>query len=302
VSGPGPGTTRKKRIRALYADVKQIHIKTQKRFIIESNSLLLRIYTDWVIIINNGKLKMPFYISISLIAIGIIIQLLNKFNENYKETIEKVPYLKIVLFGLSIVLTVFGGYQTIYSVYQSYQEKKYEIYASPSEIELMPRTNKNSILTVSNDKDFAIFDVNLSICCDNKSIDSSFIKIDPVEKDVIPDVPFSIAIITLSNGCSIMLIHSIDPHSTKKFYFSIKGENIEVNSRISFRVYDWAREPSSFNISTTKEQFPEYFQEYFGDKSPDTEKASRVFCQRWRASANPYFPKQNESKVLSISC
>lgn len=248
---------------------------------------------------------MPLYISIPSIAIGIILQLFNKFSENYKETIEKVPYLKIVLFWLSLVFIVFGGYQTLYSVYRSNQEKKYEIYASPSEIKLMPRTNKDFILTVSNNKDYAIFDVNLSICSDNQSIDTSFLEIDPVEKDVIPNLPFSIVGITLSNGCSSILFHSINPHSSKQFRVRLKGEKIEVKSRISFLVYDWAPAPSSFDLSITKEQslsFPKNFQEYFDDKSPDTEKTGQDFFQSWRAPGNPYFPKQKESKVLFISC
>lgn len=253
---------------------------------------------------------MPLYISLPLIAICIIIQLLNKFNENYKKTIKKVPYLKNILFALSIVIIVFSGSQAVVQSIQEkkaadrlIQEKKYEIYASPSEIELMPRTNKNFPLTVSNNKDFAIFDVNLSICSDNKSMDPSSIEIDPIKKEKIPNVPFSMAMITLSNGCTIIVFHSISPHSSKEFNVTIKGEKVEVKSRISFLVYDWAPEPSLFDISIMKGQslsLQRNFQDYFDDKSHDTEKIGQVFFQRWRAPVNPYFPKQKESKALSI--
>jgi hypothetical protein len=242
---------------------------------------------------------MSLYVSIILIAIGGIVHLLNLFSENYKEAFEKVPYLKTILSCLSVAIIVFGCYQLIH---QLIQKGKHEICTSPSEIRLMPLTNKDFILTVSNNKDFAIFDVHLSICSDNKSIDSLVI-VEPVKTDVNFDIPFSMAIVRLSNGCSSIVFHTIDPHSSKEFRVSVKGEKIQVKSRISFLVYDWTQAPSAFSTPITEEEslsWPSSLQEYFDDRSIDTERIGQYFFQKWMAPSNPYFPEEKESRVVSV--
>ena len=187
------------------------------------------------------------YIAIPLILIGVLIQLVDKFSNDYKEFIEKIPYLKKTIFWLSIILIVLGGYQAVYSLIQS---QKYEVYASPSEIKLRSHINKDFVLKISNNKDIAVCDVNCRICFDNQTIDQSIIKIEPIAKDVIPNVPFSLMGCVLSNGCSTISLYGISPHASKEFYIRIDGETINTDYRLSFNVYDWSLEPSLFNIPT----------------------------------------------------
>ena len=85
---------------------------------------------------------MPLYIAIPMVAIGVLIQLTNKLSEKYKDSIDKIPYLKTVLFWLSLALIVLGGYHTIDTLIKA---QKYEIHASPAEINLEHRRNKNFI-------------------------------------------------------------------------------------------------------------------------------------------------------------
>jgi hypothetical protein len=240
------------------------------------------------------------YIAIPIIIVGLIIQIVDKFSNDYKEYIAKIPYLKITLFWLSVVLIAYGGYNAIDSLLKT---KKFEVYASPSEIKLRDRINKDFVLKVSNNKNITVYDVNLSICLDNQSIDHSIIKIEPVYKEVIPNVPFSLMGAILSNGCSTLAFHSLSPVSSKEFYVRIDGETVAVDYRISFLVYDWALEPSLFNIPTTKEQFqspPKNFEGFFDDKSADKEKTGKAWFQKWKAPINPYFPDQKESKLKSF--
>ena len=232
---------------------------------------------------------MPLEISIPLFFIGVIIQIVDKLSERYKESIEKVPYLKTVLFWLSILIIIVGGIGTISSLLQT---KKYEVYAAPGEIKLGHQRNKHFTLKITNNQNFAVFDVNLGICCNNKKIDLSSISLKPAKEDKIPGVPFSILRLDFCNACSAFVIRSINAHSTKEFFVRIQGDKVKNDSLISFLVYDWAHEPSLFEIPTTKHQFanpPKHFKDFFNKKSEKEQKTGRAFFQRLKLPKNPYF-------------
>ena len=240
------------------------------------------------------------YFAIPLIVVGVIIQLVDKFSNVYKEYIEKIPYLKKATFWLSIVLIILGGYQAVNSLIDS---QKYEVYASPAEIKVRSFINKDFVLKITNNKNIAIYDVNCSICFNDQSIDQSIIKIEPITKDVIPNVPFSLMGCVLSNGCSTISLYGINPHSSKEFYIRINGATIKTDYRISFSVYDWSLEPSLFNIPTTHDQFknpPKNFEEFFDEESSKKEKSGQAWFQKWKAPNNPYFPNQKDSKLKSM--
>ena len=113
------------------------------------------------------------YFAIPLIVVGVIIQLVDKFSDDYKEYIEKIPFLKKTIFWLSIILIILGGYQAVNWFIES---QKYEVYASPSEIKMRSFINKDFVLKITNNKDIAIYDVNCSICFNDQSIDQSIIQ------------------------------------------------------------------------------------------------------------------------------
>ena len=176
------------------------------------------------------------------------------------------------------------------------------MYASPSEIKMRSKISKDFVLTISNNKkDEAVYDVLCGICLDNLSIDQSIIKIEPVKKEITPNVPFSLLGLILSNGCSTMSVQNISPNSSKEFYVSVNGENIDINFRISFLIYQWELKPSQFRFPTTKEQFqnpPKNFNKFFDEKSSDKEKTVQGFSQEHKFTINPYFPDIKEATVL----
>lgn len=240
------------------------------------------------------------YIAIPLIIIGVVIQLVDKLSDVYKDHIEKIPYLKKTIFWLSIIIIILGGCQTVISILKS---QKYEVYASPSEIKMRSHINKNFVLSITNNQDIAAYDVIFSICFDNQSIDKSIIEIEPITKDSIPNVPFSLMSIRLSNGCSTISLYSINPHSSKEFYVRINGSAVDTDYRVSFNVYNWALEPSLFDIPATHEQFktpPKKFEEYFSEETLDDEKSAQTWFQKWVTPVNPYFPDQKDSKLESM--
>lgn len=141
------------------------------------------------------------------------------------------------------------------------------IFVSPSEITLTHQTTRNFILKIANNQDFAIFDVHLNISVNNKALELSLIKIEPIKTEAIPGVPFSMFRIDLSNGCSGIIFGSINAHSTREFNMKIEGEKIKTDSKISFAVYDWSLEPSLSDLSTKPfKKFPNNFEEFFKDK------------------------------------
>jgi hypothetical protein len=227
-----------------------------------------------------------------------LIQLVDKFSGHYKELTEKKPYLKKAIFWISMALIIIGGIQAVVSYKET---KKYAVYASPSELKMEPRMNKPFTLTITNNNNFAIYDINFSICLDNESIDNSIIEVVPVQKDSIPNVPFSLMGVDLSNACSTIVFPNISPHSSKDFYVTINGEKVNTPYRISFLVYDWALAPSLFSVSTTKDQpMPKNLGEYFKEKSAGQEKNGKTTFQLWKAPVNPYFPDPKESKIKTI--
>ena len=84
---------------------------------------------------------------------------------------------------------------------------------------------------------------------------SQLFKIEPLTKDVIPNVPFFFDGQFLSNGCSTISLYGINPHSSKEFYIRINGATIKTDYKVSFSVYDWSLRPYLYNIPTTQDQF-----------------------------------------------
>lgn len=214
---------------------------------------------------------------------------MDKLSENYKEYIEKVPYLKTGLFWLSIVIIFCGGYGTVSSIIQ---KKRFEVYAAPSEIKLGHQRNKKFTLKVTNNQDFAIYDANLGICTNNKDLDLRLISLDPVKEVEIPGVPFSMFRIDLGNSCCCIVLGGINAHSTNEYYVRIQGEKVKRDSLISFVIHDWGKEPSLFDIPTTKGQFsdpPKKFEDFFSEESEKEPKTGRAYFQKFKTPTNPYF-------------
>ena len=232
---------------------------------------------------------MPLNISILLLIIGLIIQIFDKMSERYRESIEKIPFLKTGLFWLSLLIILIGGYGTICSMLQA---QKHKVYAAPSEIRLGHQRNKSFTLKITNNQNFAIFNVNVGICWNNKKFDQNLISINPVKGVEIPRVLTQLFRVYFTNACSALVISDINAHSTKEYFVRIQGEGLKSDSLISFVVYDWAPEPFSFDFPITKDQFaesPKNFEDYFKEKSEEEQKTGRAFIDKFKAPTNPYF-------------
>ncbi len=239
-------------------------------------------------------------IYISLITIGIVIQILDKYYTAYKNRIKNNPILRAVLLCLSIVLITINGVLVLIPICES---QRYEVYASPSEINVRQRTNKDLVLKITNNKDYAIYDVSVSVCINDINVNPDIIDIMPAEVKEDPNIPFILVGYVLSNGCSTFSFHSISPHSTRDFHIRVKHENNIEDHKIAFIVYDWALEPSLFDVPITNEQFrniPKNFHEFYEKKEEGIENRGHAWLQRIKIPQNPYFPCNLETKLISV--
>ena len=230
-----------------------------------------------------------WYLKIVLMMIicGIVIHIIAKS----LWTIEWSSSLKVTA---SLVVIVILSLLSWKPVSEQWIKDNIKIAVSPSEVTVIPQTQKDFNLKVLNTQDFAVFDVHLSICTNNKVLVISPKDVRPVVEEDIPGVPISMFGIHLTNGCTAIIFGSVNAHTTKEFYIKIRGEKMAVDSKVKFEIYNWSLEPSFFSVRTSKkyasEGAPRNLGEMFESETGQTEKTGHAYIRKIKVPKNEFFP------------
>lgn len=201
---------------------------------------------------------------------------------------KKKTMIQIVTCCIASVIIVVGA------ILGNHWMNRPKINASPSEIHLRSHSNKPFRLKLTNNEDSAVFDVNFSICVDNKILNPCSIQLIPVKNEDNPNIPFPMLRVLYSNGCCGVIIQDISPHSTREFDTTIIGENVDGDSKVSFSIYQWSRESSVYIFSSTGIK---NLEELFKPLKPG-EKRDLSENLNLKVPLNPYFQKEKETKYL----
>lgn len=238
-----------------------------------------------------------YYLGLMLILIGLAGALIDKISNNFKEFLNKKPLLKRIKFVVTIMILVLGG---IISLIIYLKSKEFEVYVSPNKAKVNAQVEKSIVLKVTNNKEYAIYDVQAGIFLDNLNIDKKIFKIEPVNEIVTPYKALFWGA-GLSNGCLTLNINSISPNSTIEFYLNINGLKIKNDFNILFRIYNWSLESSAFTVPISKEQFnnlPENYNGFFNDDF--NKKTGSTLFVKFNCPNNPYFPQINSPELEYI--
>ena len=182
------------------------------------------------------------------------------------------------------------------------RELGYRVIVSPSKVTLSGNMSQKFTLTITNNQDFTIFNVNLGVCLNYRACSNeSAVNIEPTNKEDLTghNVKVSMCAVGLTNGCEGIVFNSIGPRAMKSFSVTIEGQKLKPNSQIAFEAYNWYLEPK-FEFTTvpkkwTFEGLPQYIDtnKLFDKKSSEEKPGETGYMYRWlmKLPKNPFFPK-----------
>ena len=165
--------------------------------------------------------------------------------------------------------------------------KELDVTCHPTEIELRKGRNRSIPIKITNHNNFPIFDAHLGICIDKQEPLGIFLKISTNNNSAL-SLPKPMS---FQNRCFVLILKSIDQNDTETINIHIDGEKAQYDSRMSFKVYSWEKEPMSFDIPVTEDQIkdpPKHFTEFSDENIPESEKTKRILFQRIKVPKNPY--------------
>lgn len=203
----------------------------------------------------------------------------------------------IVSLIIAIVMTGVGWYP----VSEQWKIDHNTIFVSPKEITIVKHSNKNVMLSVTNNEDQTIYDICLGVCVSEEELSPALIDIKPLVGDAFPPL-------YLSNKCIALLfggVEGINSHTTKNCYqISINGEKLTKNVNVSFGISSSSKEPSLIEGGATEDQMrnpPPNAKEFFSDEIKPGDKSGTIIMQRGKLPENPYFPMKKIDPTCGCS-
>jgi hypothetical protein len=194
--------------------------------------------------------------------------------------LKRSPLTISILIIVLISLSVWG-----YSIIKEKRDfERNKVVVSPSNIVIAHNTSKNLVLSVTNNNNYAIFDICLSVCVDNETLTPQLINIVPIIDGGLSGANSAGLIYVFSNKCVAIVfggIKGINSNSTKDCYIiSMNGENLKDDIRVVFNVYDWSKSPST---------------NFKSKNNGDVE-----ISQNMTAPLNQYFPKEKQLAIKEV--